>query len=85
MTNESHPSASGAVTPYLVVSGAAAAIEFYKKAFGAEEIRRMADGGRIGHAEIRIGPSLVMLADAYVEDVAPEELERRMAAQSPKK
>ncbi len=53
------------VTAYLIVDGAAKAIEFYKKAFGAEELFRfpMPDG-RLGHAEIRIGDSNVMLADA---------------------
>jgi PhnB protein len=55
------------VTPYLSVKGAAAAIEFYKKVFGAKEKMRMPDGGRIGHAEIVIGESHVMLADEYPE------------------
>ena len=52
------------VTPYLVVNNAARAIEFYHRAFGAKEIMRM-DGppGKIGHAELRIGDSVVMLAD----------------------
>jgi len=52
------------VTPYLIIKGAAGALEFYKKAFGAEELYRMPQpDGRIGHAEIRIGNSRVMLAD----------------------
>ncbi len=53
------------VTAYLITNDAAKAIEFYKKAFGAEELFRfpMPDG-KIGHAEIRIGDSNVMLADA---------------------
>jgi PhnB protein len=52
------------VTPYLIVKGAANAIEFYKKAFGATETMRLADpSGRIGHAEIKIGDSAIMLAD----------------------
>ena len=56
------------VTPYLVVDGAAKAIEFYRKAFGATELMRMpAPGDRIGHAEIKVGDSIVMLADASVE------------------
>ncbi len=56
------------VTPYLIVSGAAGAIEFYKKAFGAAESMRMTGpGGKIGHAEIRIGDSHVMLADEVPE------------------
>lgn len=53
-------------TPYLIVNDAAGAIEFYKKAFGATELMRFAEpGGKIGHAEIKIGPALVMLADEY--------------------
>lgn len=52
------------VTPYLTVSGAAAAIEFYKRAFLAREISRMnGPDGKVGHAEIQIGDSRVMLAD----------------------
>jgi PhnB protein len=54
------------VTPYLIINGAARALEFYKKAFGAEERFRMADpSGKIGHAEIQIGDSMIMLADEY--------------------
>lgn len=56
------------VTPYLIVDGAAKAIDFYKKAFGAEELFRVdAPGGKLGHAEIRIGDSPIMLADEYPE------------------
>lgn len=56
------------VTPYLVCNGAAKAIEFYKKAFGAKELFRMpAPDGRVAHAEIRIGDSPVMLGDEYPE------------------
>lgn len=56
------------VTPYLSIDGAAAAIEFYKKAFGAEELFRMAQpDGRVGHAELQIGDSRLMLADEYPE------------------
>src|ERR1700747_3623602 len=55
-------------TPYLIVTGAAKAIEFYKKAFVAEEMMRMAQpDGRIGHAEIKIGDSPIMLADEFPE------------------
>jgi len=58
------PDGYHAVTPYLIVAGAAAAIEFYKHVFGATEQMRMAGpAGRIGHAELRIGDSVVMLAD----------------------
>lgn len=56
------------VTPYLCVKGAADAIEFYKKAFGATEIMRMGSpGGKIGHAELQFGDSRVMLADEHPE------------------
>ena len=56
------------VTPYLAIDGAAAAIEFYKKAFGATERMRMdAPGGKIGHAEIEIEGGLIMLADECPE------------------
>jgi len=52
------------ITPYLSIKGAANAIDFYKKAFGATEVMRMAEpDGRIGHAEVLIGDSRVMLAD----------------------
>jgi uncharacterized glyoxalase superfamily protein PhnB len=64
---DSPVSSGDVVTPYLVVRGAAAAIDFYKKVFGAIEKSRMEDGARIGHAEIRIGQSTVMLADEYPE------------------
>jgi len=52
------------VTPYMTIRDAAKALEFYKKAFGAEETVRM-DGpdGRISHAEMRIGNSMIMLSD----------------------
>src|SRR4051812_42096402 len=56
------------VTPYLIVKGGAAALEFYTKAFGATELFRMpTPDGRIGHAEIKIGDSPVMLADECPE------------------
>jgi len=54
------------VTPYLIVNGAAAAIEFYKKAFAATELFRMADpAGKVGHAELQFGDSIIMLADEH--------------------
>ena len=56
------------VYPYLRVRGAAEAIAFYKRAFGAEELFRLTEpSGRIGHAEITIGPATLMLADEYPE------------------
>ncbi len=61
------PEGYNSVTPYLVVDDAAKAIEFYKQAFGAEEKFRMPMGDRIGHAEIKIGDSFVMLADEFPE------------------
>ena len=54
------------VTPYLIVDGAAAAIDWYRQIFGAEEVERMTGGaGRIAHAELRIGPSSVFVADEH--------------------
>jgi PhnB protein len=65
------------VTPYLVVKGAARAIEFYKNAFGAQELYRLdGPGGQVMHAEIKIGDSPVMLADEVpqMQAVSPETL-----------
>jgi PhnB protein len=60
------PEGYNTVTPYLIVEGAARALAFYKKAFGAKEVMRF-DGpdGKVGHAEIRIGNSPIMLADEF--------------------
>jgi PhnB protein len=56
------------VTPYLHVDGASAAIDFYTKVFGATERMRMpSPGGKVGHAELEIGDSLIMLADEFPE------------------
>jgi len=55
------------VTPYLIIDGAAKAIDFYKKAFGAIELVRMPMGDKIGHAELKIGGSVVMMADEQPE------------------
>jgi PhnB protein len=61
------PEGRNSVTPYLIVSNAAQAIDYYKKVFGATELMRM-DGpdGKVGHAELRIGDSIIMLADENV-------------------
>ena len=56
------------VTPYLIVDGADKAIEFYAKVFGATERMRLpSPGGRVGHAELQLGDSLIMLADEFPE------------------
>ncbi|HEX3145319.1 MAG TPA: VOC family protein [Pyrinomonadaceae bacterium] len=60
------PEGYHSVTPYLIIRGAADAIEFYKKAFGATELFRFpGPDGKIGHAEMQIGNSRIMLADEY--------------------
>jgi len=60
------PEGYHSATPYLVVDGAAKALDFYAHAFGAAERMRMpAPGGRVGHAEISIGDSIIMLADEH--------------------
>jgi len=60
------PEGYHSVTPYLIVRGGSDAIEFYKKAFGATELFRFpAPDGKVGHAEIKIGDSPIMLADEY--------------------
>ncbi len=62
------PTGYAGVTPYLIIRGAARALDFYKKAFGAKELMRFpAPGGKIGHAEIKIGEGVVMLADESLE------------------
>ncbi len=66
MPTKSIPDGYHSVTPYLIVKGAAAAIDFYKHAFGSTELMRMpSPDGRIGHAEIKIGNSALMLADEH--------------------
>jgi len=58
------PQGYHSVTPYLTLKDAARAIDFYKRAFGAQEVTRMeGPNGKIGHAEIKIGDSMIMLAD----------------------
>ena len=64
MTAKPIPDGYHTATPYLIVKKAAEAIEFYKRAFGATELMRLvAPGGAVGHAEIKIGDSPIMLAD----------------------
>src|SRR5881296_3799404 len=70
MTTKVKPIPDGyhTLTPYLIIKDAANAIEFYKKAFGATEKMRMAGpGGKVMHAEIKIGDSPIMLADECPE------------------
>jgi PhnB protein len=57
------PDGYHSVTPYLIIDGAAKAIDFYKTAFGATELFRMDHEGKVGHAELKIGDSPIMLAD----------------------
>ena len=77
MATQPIPEGYHTATPYLVIDGAAEAIDYYKNAFGAKERMRMeAPGNRIGHAEIEIGDSLVMLSDVFPQSTtkAPTEL-----------
>jgi PhnB protein len=68
MAVQAIPKGYEAAIPYLSVVNAAAAIEFYKRAFGAMELMRMVGpDGRVGHAEIKIGTALLMLADEHPE------------------
>jgi PhnB protein len=71
------PDGMHSITPHLVCDGAAQAIEFYKKAFGAVEMGRLPDPkGRLMHAAVRIGDSVVMLVDEFPEwgSVGPKAL-----------
>ena len=53
------------VTPYLICANAEAAIDFYKEAFGAEELLRIGSPGMVGHAELKVGNAIFMLADEH--------------------
>ena len=53
------------ITPYLICKNADAAIEFYKRAFGAEELYRIGQPGMVGHCEMKIGGRIFMLADEF--------------------
>jgi PhnB protein len=62
------PAGYTSVTPYLIINGAGRAIDFYKRAFGATELVRMPmPDGRVGHAELKIGNAVVMMADEFPE------------------
>ena len=61
------PEGYHSITPYLVMDGAADALEYYKKAFGAIELMRMEHAGKIAHAEMKIGDSPFMLSDGHEE------------------
>lgn len=62
------PAGHNAVSPYLVVKDGVKMLEFYKAAFGAQELNRLVlPDGRLGHAEIRIGDSVIMMADEFPE------------------
>ena len=79
------PEGYNTVSPYLAVDDAEAAIEYYTKAFGAEETLRMnGPDGKIAHAELKIGDSHVMLSDPFPQSTTtpPKELEARPARSS---
>ncbi|HEY1141328.1 MAG TPA: VOC family protein [Lysobacter sp.] len=59
------PEGYHSVTPYIIVNDAVAALDFYRNALGAEEVFRLPMGDKIGHAEIRIGNSMLMLSDEW--------------------
>jgi PhnB protein len=60
------PTGYHSITPYLVIKDAAKAIDFYKQAFGAKEMMRMGGpDGRVAHAELRIGDSVIMMSDEH--------------------
>jgi PhnB protein len=61
------PEGYHSLTPYLIIDGAAQALDYYKKAFGATELFRMERGEKIGHAEMKIGDSPFMLSDEHPE------------------
>jgi PhnB protein len=65
MTVKSTPEGYEGVTPYLICANAEAAIDFYKKAFGAEELFRIGQPGMVGHAELKVGNAIFMLADEH--------------------
>jgi len=68
------PDGYHSLTPYLIIDGASAAMEYYKKAFGAVELFRMEHEGKIGHAEMKIGDSPFMLSDEMPQYKGPKAL-----------
>ena len=67
MSVKAIPDGYEGVTPYLICKNADAVIDFYKRAFGAEELFRIGSPGTIGHAEMKIGKAIFMLADEFPE------------------
>jgi len=68
MSVKAIPAGHHTASPYLAIKNAAEALEFYKKAFGANEIYKlMMPDGRLGHAEMRVGDSIIMMADEFPE------------------
>lgn len=65
MAVEAIPEGYEGITPYLICRNASAAMEFYKRAFGAVELFRIGSEEMVGHAEMRIGKAIFMLADEY--------------------
>ena len=78
------PDGYNTITPYLVINGAAQAIEYYKKVFGATVAVRMdAPNGAVGHAELKIGDSIIMLADENPQNTTPGHSGARTIGGSP--
>jgi PhnB protein len=75
MTVKAIPDGYEGITPYLICRNASAAIDFYKRAFGAEEILRIGHEGMIGHCEMKIGKAIWMMADEFPPmAVSPESI-----------
>lgn len=72
MTSHYKPAGYSTASPYLIVEGAAGTIDFLKRVFGAVELRRFADdAGKLVHAEVRVGHTVIMLADPSLPDWPP--------------
>ncbi|MFZ1701294.1 MAG: VOC family protein [Pyrinomonadaceae bacterium] len=65
MAVQAIPDGYEGITPYLICRNAEAAMDFYKRAFGAEELFRIGSPGMVGHAEMKIGKAIFMLADEF--------------------